>query len=232
MKSFTTQAVILSRTEFGEADRILTFLTAEYGKVRGIAKGVRKSRSKLAGGIELFSISDLTLIKGRGEINTIISTRLVKHYANIVKDLNRTSVAYELTRVINKATEDAPEPAYYSLLVAGYEALNDLELDAQLTALWFDMQLLKLAGHTPNLRTDIGGDKLVASRTYDFYLDKMRFAPKASERGSFSAHHIKFLRLGFAAGRPHILQRVQGIEDQISLCQPLLQTMLKSFVRV
>ncbi|MDO8591465.1 MAG: DNA repair protein RecO, partial [bacterium] len=71
MNRYVTQGIVLSRTDFGEADRILTFLTNDHGKVRAIAKGVRKSKSKLAGGIELFSISDLTLIIGRGEINTL-----------------------------------------------------------------------------------------------------------------------------------------------------------------
>ncbi|MEK7561678.1 MAG: DNA repair protein RecO, partial [Patescibacteria group bacterium] len=80
MNRYITKGIVLSRTDYGEADRILSFLTIDHGKVRAIAKGVRKSKSKLAGGIELFSVSDLTLIIGRGELNTLISTRLVRHY--------------------------------------------------------------------------------------------------------------------------------------------------------
>ncbi|HEX2615498.1 MAG TPA: DNA repair protein RecO, partial [Nitrososphaera sp.] len=59
MRRFRSDALVISRTNFGEADRILTFLTPNHGKVRGIAKGVRKPKSKLAGGIELFSVCDL-----------------------------------------------------------------------------------------------------------------------------------------------------------------------------
>src|SRR3989338_4592521 len=230
MKRFVTKGIILSRTDYGEADRILTFLTNDHGKVKAIAKSVRKSKSKLAGGIELFSVSDLTLIVGRGEINTLISSRLVRHYGNIVKDIERTKTAYEVLKMVGRATEDQPEPAYFKLLDQTLTALDDLELDLGITKLWFEMQLLKLAGHMPNLRSDLTGAKLAVSKHYSANLDKMRFEPAKS--GGFSAQHIKFLRLGFAATHPRILQRVEGAGELTAACQPLIETMLRSHVRI
>jgi DNA repair protein RecO (recombination protein O) len=123
-RTINTQGVVLSRTDFGEADRIIHFLTPDHGKVTGIAKGVRKSKSKLAGGIELFSVSELTFIVGKSEIYTIISARLEKHFDNITKELERTNVGYETIRLLNKATEDNPEPEYFNLLTHVFEALN------------------------------------------------------------------------------------------------------------
>ena len=128
MRRYVTQGIVLSRTDYGEADRILTFLTAERGKIKALAKGVRKSKSKLAGGIELFSVSDLTLILGRGEINTLISSRLARHYGNIVKDLERTKAAYEMMRAVNRATEDGPERTYFELLDKALAALDDQKI--------------------------------------------------------------------------------------------------------
>jgi len=231
MKQFSDKAVILTRTDFGEADRIITFLTARHGKVKAIAKAVRKSKSKLAGGIELFSVSDITVIVGRGEINTLISTRLVKHYANIVKDLARTQLAYEFIRLLNKNTETAAEFAYFKLIKTGFEALDDSSIDPELTALWFNMQLLKIAGHAPNLRSDSRGAKLKSSATYGFRLDDMHFAPQESA-GDFTEHHIKFLRVGFAARGPRVLARVVEASKLAEATQPLIQTMLKSSLRV
>ena len=83
MKQLQTEGIVLSRTDYGEADRIINILTPEQGKIALMARGVRKPKSKLAGGIELFSISDISYIKGKGEIGTLISVRLKKHYANI-----------------------------------------------------------------------------------------------------------------------------------------------------
>ena len=92
------------------------------------------------------------------------------------------------------------------------------------------MQLLKLAGHMPNLRSDLAGAKLAVSKHYSANLDKMRFQPAKS--ASFNAKHIKFLRLGFAAVHPRILQRVEGAGELATACQPLIETMLRSHVRI
>ena len=63
-RSYRTEAIVLRRTEFGEADRIVTFYTPEYGKLKAMAKGVRKPRSKLSGLVELFTHSTLLLSRG------------------------------------------------------------------------------------------------------------------------------------------------------------------------
>lgn len=229
MNRYVTKGIVLSRTDYGEADRILSFLTNDHGKVRAIAKGVRKSKSKLAGGIELFSVSDLTLIIGRGELSTLISTRLVRHYGNIVKNIERTNSAYELLKIINKATEDEPEAAYFKLLDQSLAALDNPALDINLTKLWFDMQLLKLAGHIPNLHTNSAGTKLADSKTYNVNFEQMCFEP--ASHGQLAAKHIKFMRLGFRAGKPQTIHRITDAASLAVVCAPIIQTMLRTHVR-
>ena len=227
---FITRGIILSRTDFAEADRILTFLTPDHGKVKAIAKGVRKSKSKLAGGIELFSVSHISILVGRGEINTLMSTRLEKHFGNIVKEVEHTKTGYELMRLINKVTAELPEAAYFKLLKNGLDALNDLKIDYQLTELWFKMQLLKLTGHAPNLRTDAAGKQLLARGAHNFSFDKMCFM--ADKRGRYKSPHIKFLRLSFGNNSPKALSRIEDLEKIIKTCQPLVQTMLQTHLRI
>src|SRR5580765_2280386 len=103
MNQVATQGIILTRTDYAEADRIITFLTPDHGKLKAIAKGVRKAGAKLAGAVELFGISDISFVIGRGEISTLTSARLIRNYGNIVKDINRTTAAYEFLKIINKA---------------------------------------------------------------------------------------------------------------------------------
>lgn len=232
MNRYTTQGIVLNRTDYGEAARIITFLTPDRGKLRVMAKGVRKPKSKLAGGIELFSVSDLTLLAGRGEIQTLMSARLAQHYGRIVKDLDRTQAGYDIIKLINKSTEDEPEEAYFNLLVLSFESLNDSKLEPVITALWANIQLLKMSGHTPDMQNDITGAKLSPAKSYDFHLEDMRFAPKNSQLGSFNANHIKFLRVSIAAASPRILQRVEGSSQMAQKLQPLVQSMLKTFFRV
>src|ERR1700691_3575599 len=113
MKPLLTQGIVLKRVNYGEADRIVTFLTPERGKLSLMARGVRKVKSKLAGGIELFSVSDLTFIEGRRDIGTLISSRLETHYGSIIKNIDRVQLGYELIELLNRATEDHPESAYF-----------------------------------------------------------------------------------------------------------------------
>ena len=223
MKQLVTTAIILSRTDFGEADRILTVLTPEYGKLRLLAKGVRRVKSKLAGGIELFSISTVTFVKGRGEIGTLVSTRLDKHYAHIVEDLQRTMLGYDLIKKLNKVTEDEPEPEYFELLHQTFEALDEATIPLPLIRFWFSAQIQRLGGHTPNLQTDEAGRKLVADQLYDFDFDRMTFVANPLS-GRFSANHIKFLRLIFAGNSPRALLQVQGMGQLLGECMPLLDS--------
>ena len=230
MRRLRTQGIVLARTNYGEADRILTFLTPDQGKLKAIAKGVRKTKSKLAGGLELFSVSDISFIPARKEISTIVSTRLVKHYSAIVEDLARTSLAYELLKRINSSTEDEPEPAYFYLLQNALEALNDSSISPELTELWFNMQLLRLSGHMPDLRTDTEGQKLVPTKHYSFDFEKMHFAQ--TSKGKFSADHIKFLRLGFSPNTAHVLNRIKGSSKFVSELHPVVQPMLQAYIRI
>jgi len=224
MSQIVTEGIILGRTDYGEADRILTMLTPDQGKLRLMAKGVRRVKSKLAGGIELFSVSTITFVKGRGEIGTLVSTRLLQHYGTIVQDLNRTMLGYDLIKQTNKITEDEPGREYFDILNQAFEALDDAEIPRPLVRFWFSAQLLRLTGHNPNLQTDTAGQKLNPKEMYDFHFDQMCFAA-APDRGRFSASHIKFLRLSFAAHPAKTLAQVQGGIVLTEALAPLVSTM-------
>jgi DNA repair protein RecO (recombination protein O) len=230
MKRFRTKAIILNRTDYGEADRILSFLTPDHGKLKAIAKGVRRTKSKLAGGIEFFSVSDISFILGRREISTVVSTRLITHYGHIVKDLDRTSTAFALIKRIDRATEEVPETAYFDLLQESFEALDDFNIDYQLIEMWFNMQLLRLGGHTPDLHTDTAGHKLTAGQKYTFDFENMHFT--ADSRGKFTADHIKFLRIGFSPNLAKTLSRVSQADKFTKALQPVVQSMLQAYIRI
>lgn len=225
-----TQGIVLSRTDFQEADRILTILTPDHGKLRAIAKGVRRPRSKLAGGIELLSISDITYLPGRGDLGTLISTRLITHYGKLVQDIQRTMLAYDFLKKINRATEDAADPEYFTLLTATLEGLNDPELPTALVELWFSVQLLSVAGHAPNLTTDAKGDKLALSTTYLFDFDHMVFQPQSD--GPFEARHIKLLRVALGAKSPAALKQITDAAPNIPPVINLVQNLLRQQVRM
>lgn len=228
MNQLVTVGIVLTRVEYGEADRIITLLTPDHGKLRLMAKGVRRVKSKLAGGIELFSVTNLTFIKGRGEIGTLVSTRLVKHYGHIVEHIDRTMLGYDLIKQLDKATEDEPEPDYFHLLEQAFEALDDAGVPAELIRLWFSAQLLRLGGHTPNLQTEPDGMKLAADKTYEFSFDDSAFL--AREGAPFTADTIKFLRLVFSGNQPAILAKVAGVERLVAQTEQLVRLLGQQYI--
>jgi DNA repair protein RecO (recombination protein O) len=230
MKQLNTIGIVLARTDYGEADRILTLITPDYGKLHLMAKGVRRIKSKMAGGIELFSVSNISFVQGRGDMGTLTSTRLAKHYGNIVKDLDRTMLTYELIKKLNKITEDQTESEYFELLKITFESLDDNTLPLSLINFWFSCQLLKLSGHTPNLLTDQTGQKLQPGEMYGFDFDAMGFASQTN--GKFGQDQIKFLRLGFSSYPPKVLTQVQGNALLVDAVLPLAITMLQTNLRV
>jgi DNA repair protein RecO (recombination protein O) len=230
VKPLITKGIVLSRTDFGEADRIVTMLTPDKGKLRLMVKGVRKMKSKLAGGVELFSVSDITYIEGKGEIGTLISARLIKYYSHIVNDIDRVQLGYELIKTLNRATEDEPEPDYFELLQESFKSLDDAKISSDLIRLWFQSQLLRLSGHSPNLTTDTNGQKLDSKLKYNFDLDAMSFTPLTS--GQFTADHIKLLRLLFSQNTPQTIQQVQGIGKILPKLQPIVLSMLQYYIRL
>jgi DNA repair protein RecO len=229
-RQIVTTGIVLSRNDFQEADRLLTILTPDHGKIKTIAKGVRRPNSKLAGGIELFSISNITFMPGRGDFATLVSTRLLTHYGNIVKDIKRTMLGYDLLKRMNRLTEEAAGEEYFKLLKAALEGLDDLELSAELVELWFTMQLLYTTGHGPNLRTDSEGNKLSPEENYLFDFDAMSF--RQQDKGPFSANHIKLMRLGVGTDEPIILKQVKGADKTAPEVLNLAKNILKLHVRV
>lgn len=229
MNQLVTTAIVLSRTNYGEADRILSVITPDHGKLRLMAKGVRKVRSKLAGGIELFSVSQVTFIRGRGDIGTLVSTRLLKHYGNIISDIGRVQLGYDLLKLFNKVTEDNAEPEYFELLEQTFQALDDVIISEELIRTWFAAQLLRLGGHTPNLRTDSFGNALDPTASYEFDYEAMAFV--AHEQGKFNADHIKFLRLIFGGNQPTALRKVSGWQNLTDVCSRIIQTMAQNILQ-
>lgn len=229
MKQVVTKGIVLARTNFGEADRIVTMLTPDQGKVRVMAKGVRRPLSKLAGGIELFSVSHITYLPGKGGLATLISSRLITHYGQIVTDLSRTMFGYELLKILNKSTEDVVGEEYFDLLAEMLTALNDPAVTPALIELVFSMQLLDFSGHEPNLQTDANGKSLEAMTSYNFDFDKMAFEPRP--QGRFTAAHIKLLRLALSGQRPSALQKIKDVQAIVPASLRLVRIIRQQYLR-
>ncbi len=224
MNQIVTKGIVLARTSFGEADRIITVLTSNQGKIRLVAKGVRKIKSRLAGGIELFSLNDITFIVGRGDLGTLVSSRLIINYPKIVTSVDRTMYGYEVLKNIHKITEDSPGEEYFDLLNVSLCALDNLALDLDLIRIWFNLRLLQLGGYSPNLKTDIQGNSLSPENNFSFSFDDMAFTQQKS--GPFGVDSIKLLRLADQATNPQKLSHVEGTQELLPQLVQLTRSIL------
>jgi DNA repair protein RecO (recombination protein O) len=215
MKTIRTKAIVLRRTNYGEADRIIQVITPEYGKITVMAKGVRREKSKLAGGIELFSRSDITVASGKGEMGTLTGARSEVFYRKILGEYERLQFGYETIKQITKAADMLDEPAFFDFLDQVLEALNDPSIELRLVRAWFWLQLAVLIGAGLNLATDSNGMKLVEDATYNYNMSDQVF--EYHENGRFTSDHIKVMRL-LSAKPPSVAQQVGGITDLLDDC--------------
>lgn len=187
-----TRAIVLRRTNYGEADRILRLLTP-LGQRSVMAKGVRREKSKLAGGIELFAISDVVINTGKGDLGILTSTQLVHFYRHILEDYDRLQFGYEAINLISRASEDIDEPEWYGVLSEVYMGLDAMSVPLQLTQSWFYLHYAELTGYELNLSVDVAGQPLDSDKTYMYDANERGLRP--AEQGDINADHIKLLRI-------------------------------------
>lgn len=192
MKSESTVGIVIRRTDFSEADRIILFLTP-LGFRTAIAKGVRRQKSKLAGGVELLSESEITLRKGRGEILTLTQARMSVFYKNILSNYDRLQFAYEVMKIISKSAQDNDDGSWFKVLSGVLKSLNNESINFGLIKTWFYVRYSDLMGEEINLYSDIDGKKLLESEKYSYDYSENAFYK--NEKGNINSSHIKFLRL-------------------------------------
>lgn len=190
-KDVKTLAIVLRRTNYGEADRILNLITP-MGKMAVIAKGVRRAKSKLAGGVEIFTLSELQIHQGRSELGVVTSARMVKHYGKIMQDLARMELAGTILKHVSMAAEQVEGGVFFAITRQCLEELNN-GTDASLVESWFWLNLLKVSGEEINLYRDATGDKLAEGTNYVWDVYGRCFV--RDKNGKYSTNEIKLLRI-------------------------------------
>jgi DNA repair protein RecO (recombination protein O) len=150
-RSFRVEAVVLRHADWGEADRILTLYTRERGKVRAIAKGARRIRSRKAGHLEPFTHVTLQLAKGRDLLIITQADTLNAHLA-LGADLVRTGYGSYVIELLDRLTyEDENEnTAIFRLLTEILDRIAT-ETDPWLAIRYYEVRLLDLLGFRPHL---------------------------------------------------------------------------------
>jgi len=156
---YRDQGVVLRTIKLGEADRIVTFVTQGRGKVRAVAKGVRKTKSRFGGRLEPMTHVSLLLYEGRGDLDVVTQAETLDHFRPVREDLDRVAKATSLLEAVDQVVQERePNPRVYQMLVGALRALA--AGDSPLIVAAFFWKLLSLEGAHPVLDVcaSCGGD--------------------------------------------------------------------------
>jgi DNA repair protein RecO (recombination protein O) len=146
-----TEGIVLKHTNLGEADRILTILTRNNGKIKAIAKGCRKPKSSLLSSSEVFVFSEYVLYKGTNFYH--ISQAVTREtFYNIRKDLLRLSYATYFAELAEAVSdEDIPSEGLFLLLAKTLFYLSRENIPTGLLSLGYQLKLMDISGYRPSL---------------------------------------------------------------------------------
>ena len=173
---YTDSGFVLSRRNFGEADRILSLFTKNLGRITLIAKGTRKPKSKKRGHIEVFTYVKFQAISGHG-IDLMTEAEVVEDFVQIRLSLKKVSLAYYISEVVGKIThESEPNSELFDLIYTIFtklktaKRLRDLRKD-------FILKLLTLMGYWPEgkilANPDEELEKVIERNIWSFRIGKI-----------------------------------------------------------
>ncbi|HLY24464.1 MAG TPA: DNA repair protein RecO [bacterium] len=149
---YKVDAVILRHQPVGEADRILTLLTREHGKIRASARGVRKTTSRLAGRVQPYTQGRFLLARGR-TLDVVAQAEVVRAFAGLQHDLLRSAYAAYVAELVDRflPERDRHPEVFEAVLDALAVIETAAEDEAEIYALWFSLHLADSLGYRPEM---------------------------------------------------------------------------------
>ena len=166
-RSYATEAIVLDRRPFGEADRILVVFTPQYGRLDLIAKGASKTKSRSGPYLDLCSWVRLELAVGR-DLDVVRSAQPVRLLPNLGTDLERFCHASYFVELVKTLTQvEEPHAGIFDLLSRSLVLLND-GVDPWMITRHFELAMLNELGYQPQLFRCVGCDEEITATTNAF----------------------------------------------------------------
>ncbi len=228
---YQTEAIVLSRFELGEADRVLTLLTPHEGKMKVIAKGVRRPRSRLGGAVEPFA--ELVLVLARARTFDVVTSASVGHaWLALREKLESTATAWYLAELAERAVEErAFAYPVYALLRRAYQLLDDGMAPSRV-ARWYEFGLADALGMRPEVERCVECDSVLEPTDEFRWVPALggvlcsRHAPPPGEQVRLSLDALKLLR----AYRRLDIEAIAGLRLPTSV-ESEVEAALRAFIR-
>ncbi|MEK7061641.1 MAG: DNA repair protein RecO [Patescibacteria group bacterium] len=152
---YRTQGFIFKKKDIFEADRVFSVFTHDFGRLEVVARAIRKITSKLRGGIEIFSLSEIEFIQGKNR-KTLTDTVTIEKFSNIIKDNNKLKISYQISEVLdNFIRGQEKDKDIFILLNETFNVLNSHKLQASIVQLiyyYFLWNFLSVIGYHPEIQ--------------------------------------------------------------------------------
>ena len=156
MNLYREQGVVLRTWKLGEADRIVVLMTQGQGKVRAVAKGVRKTKSRFGGRLEPFSHVDLSLYRGR-ELDIVTQAEVIAPFRALREDYDRVVAGSAMLEAVDQVAQEREAAVrIYLLLVRALRALDGAPPDPSVVLDAFLLKLMAVEGYRPSLAACAG----------------------------------------------------------------------------
>ncbi|MBA7599135.1 DNA repair protein RecO [subsurface metagenome] len=216
---YRTQGFVIKETDRGEANQLFTIYTEDFGKLEILGKAVRKIKSKLRGGAQLFYLSETEFIQGKTH-KTLTDTILINNFKNLRKDLKKLAIAYQITGALDSLVKgQEPDKELWDLLNETFKRLNNE--NSEIIYYYFLWNLFSILGYQPELyHCSVCQKKIVAGNFY-FGLKEggivcQKCFKKPEENKEVNEDVIKILRLFLARDWP-ILTKLKISADSQEL---------------
>ncbi|MEZ5282499.1 MAG: DNA repair protein RecO [Acidimicrobiales bacterium] len=210
MALYRDRGIVLRTYKLGEADRIVSIITEERGKIRAVAKGVRKTKSRFGGRLEPTGNLALQMYEGR-DLDIVTQAESVEAYRNIREDLDRLSKAIVLLEAVDHLShERSPAPHLYRMLAGALRTLDDR--DSPLLVPAFLLKLLAAEGMGPALdQCVVGGAADADLDLVAFDIDRNSVVCVEHRRGvPVSSEALAVMRAALGGGLKDVLDVVEG----------------------
>lgn len=198
-----TDALLLRSVDYGEADRIVTLLTTELGKLPALARGARRSRKRFGGALEPYCVLRAEVAPGRGELGRLAQAQVSRAFPGILRDLGKMMLAGSACELLRRALPARePDARVFEAAVGFLEALDGAEGAPEELLLAFQVRLMALAGFAPGLDVCAGcGRRADEGQAAMFDPDRGAVVCRACGGAPMHLSGATRSRLGSALGR-------------------------------
>jgi DNA repair protein RecO (recombination protein O) len=217
MTLFRDRGMVLRTIRLGEADRIVTLMTEDHGKVRAVAKGVRRTTSKFGSRLEPLSHVALLGWQGRGDLDTINQVEVIDTFRTVREDLDRMSAAMSMLEVVDQIGQERHgNPELYGMLVGAMGVLS--ERNSPMVAAAFFLKVLALEGSAPMLDVCVSCGQEDADQLVAFDPVEGGVLCRACRRGrSLSPAGLDLLRRTLGGGLAGVLGQPRSpVTDEVT----------------